>query len=291
MFSVPAGYVGQLGDREAALRRAWVAGLPALAGEYARAWSLRPDGAPLHGFVAVVWPVRLADDTPAMLKLSWPDEESADEATALAAWAGRGAVALLRRSADGYALLLERLDPRRSLADAPLGEAVEVAGGLLRSLAVPAPPLRRTLAATAARWAVELPARAAALGDPIPRRLLDAALAHCRDLGPAAGSALVNEDLHYFNVLAGGREPWLVIDPKPLAGDPEFGVIPLLWNRWAGAADVPGRLDAVVAAAGLDRELARAWTVVRAVDNWLWALGGGAHPAAEACAEIAGRLA
>ncbi|MGW4483521.1 aminoglycoside phosphotransferase family protein [Amycolatopsis sp. NPDC004368] len=42
----------------------------------------------------------------------------------------------------------------------------------------------------------------------------------------------VNEDLHYENVLAGQREPWLVIDPKPIAGDLEYGVFSLLWNRF-----------------------------------------------------------
>ena len=46
------------------------------------------------------------------------------------------------------------------------------------------------------------------------------------------GTTLVNEDLHYENVLRGDREPWLMIDPKPLSGDPEYCVIPLLWNRF-----------------------------------------------------------
>jgi hypothetical protein len=30
---------------------------------------------------------------------------------------------------------------------------------------------------------------------------------------------LLNQDLHFGNVLAAEREPWLVIDPKPLAGE------------------------------------------------------------------------
>jgi streptomycin 6-kinase len=81
----------------------------------------------------------------------------------------------------------------------------------------------------------------------------------------------VNEDLHYENVLAGTREPWLVIDPKPVAGDLEFGVIPLLWNRMEEST-LDDRLAALVAVAGLDAELARAWTLVRAVVNFLWAV-------------------
>ena len=49
---------------------------------------------------------------------------------------------------------------------------------------------------------------------------------------PASVGTLIHGDLHYENVLAGDREPWLVIDPKPTSGDPHYEVAPLLWNRW-----------------------------------------------------------
>ena len=39
---------------------------------------------------------------------------------------------------------------------------------------------------------------------------------------------LVNQDLHADNVLAAEREPWLVIDPKPLTGEREFAVAPIV---------------------------------------------------------------
>ncbi|HKN96773.1 MAG TPA: aminoglycoside phosphotransferase family protein, partial [Pseudonocardiaceae bacterium] len=88
----------------------------------------------------------------------------------------------------------------------------------------------------------------------------------------------------------GTREPWLVIDPKPLVGDPEFGVIPLLWNRYeesGGAQGIAARIARIVDAAGLDPEKARAWTLVRAVRNWLGALDDGGFPDAGMLAEIA----
>jgi streptomycin 6-kinase len=144
--------------------------------------------------------------------------------------------------------------------------------------------------AVAREWADRLPRQARALGDPIPATMLDTVLHHCRQLGPTAGQLMVNEDLHYFNVLRGERAPWLLIDPKPIMGDPEFGVIPLLWNRYeetGGAQGVPARFDAIVRAAGLDRELARAWTLVRAVVNWLWALP---HDFADVLAGIAAAM-
>src|SRR5690606_39320812 len=51
-------------------------------------------------------------------------------------------------------------------------------------------------------------------------RLVARCAAAVAELLPEAGDRLLHWDLHYANVLAGEREPWLAIDPKPLAGDP-----------------------------------------------------------------------
>lgn len=293
MFTVPDEYVAQFGAEELAERGDWLAALPGTAARYARRWSLREDGVPLYGYVGVVWPVRRADGTPAMLKVSWPHDEATDEAVALATWAGDGTVRLLDHDVDDYVLLLERLDPHHSLNEEPIDVAVGTAGRLLRRLTVPAPPLHRTVTGAAARWVERLPVYARSLGDPVPARMLDAAVDICRELGPKAGSLLVNEDLHYFNVLRGEREPWLLIDPKPIGGDPEFAVIPLLWNRFRemnGRREIVARFDAIVRAAGLDAELARAWTLARAVANWLWSVRDESVPHANAVAGIAAAM-
>ncbi|WP_410569031.1 aminoglycoside phosphotransferase family protein [Amycolatopsis sp. cmx-4-61] len=251
---------------------AWLAALPELAAEYARKWGLSFEGAAMHGYVGVVQPARLPDGTPVVLKLGWRDAESADEPLALSTWAGRAAVLLLASAPDDGVLLLERLDPGRTLDDLPLRSAVPLIGGLARRLAVPAPAaLRRHLRAEAARLAEELPRRWAELGEPFDERLVTDAVAICRELGPSAGELLVNEDLHFQNVLAGTREPWLVIDPKPLAGDLEWGVIPLLWNRFTEST-LDERFALIVASQELDAAKARAWTLVRAVQNWIWML-------------------
>ncbi|HEY1575198.1 MAG TPA: aminoglycoside phosphotransferase family protein [Pseudonocardiaceae bacterium] len=287
-FAVPQGYLDQFDEQDLAERGDWLATLPEAVRRYARRWDLRPDGPALYGYVGVVWPVVRADGTPAMLKLSWPHPEAADEAVALTTWAGEGTVRVY--ADDDYVLLLERLDPHHSLNEEPLAEAVDTASLVLRRLIVPAPPLHRRLTEVAATYAEELPGQNTALGHPVPRTMLDEAVDHCRTLGPAAGSLLVNEDLHYFNVLRGTREPWLLIDPKPIAGDPEFAVIPLLWNRYeesGGAQGVPDRTARIVEVAGLDPEKARAWTLVRAVRNWLGALEYGGFPFVDTLAGIA----
>ncbi|QFZ16787.1 aminoglycoside phosphotransferase family protein [Saccharothrix syringae] len=265
MITVPDDFATTLGPEALA----WRETLPALAREFCDRWRLTPDGPLLNGFVGVVLPVLRADGEPVALKLGWPHEENEHEALALKTWDGDGVVRLLDHDDERGALLLERLDHTRPLERAPLAEALAVAGGLLRRLRVPAgPEFRRHVPA-------DLVARNAELGGPVPAAFAERATELGRDLAAAAGNTLVNEDLHYDNVLRGEREPWLVIDPKPLAGDPEFGLIPLLWNRF-GEDDLHGRIAALCDLGGLDPDLARAWTFYRAVDNWLWV--GEMHP-------------
>ncbi|MFL6114978.1 MAG: aminoglycoside phosphotransferase family protein [Catenulispora sp.] len=261
----------------------WLLGLPELSAEYLDRWDLTLDGAPLNGFVSVVQPVRRADGTPAMLKLGLTHEESEHEWYALSIWDGHGAVRLLDHDADDGVLLLERLRPE-TLATEPIEQALTIAGTLRKRLLRPAAPRRlRTLRANAARWAEEL-----ATAEGIPRRILDEAVDHCRTFGPIALSQLVNEDQHFQNIMAGDREPWLVIDPKVIAADPEFGLATLLWNRFEPDR-VEHRLDMLVEIEELDPERARAWTFVTAVVNW-----AGADTdawTAERCQHIATTLA
>lgn len=85
-------------------------------------------------------------------------------------------------------------------------------------------------------------------------------------------------DLHYDNILAGSRRPWLAIDPKPAAGNPERSVAELMWDRIDDAAqprEVHALLAALTRAGMLHPDRARAWTIVQAVDYWLWGLGAG----------------
>ncbi|MFI9504338.1 aminoglycoside phosphotransferase family protein [Nocardia sp. NPDC052566] len=272
MTFVPQGFAEQLVDHDGDAARAWLDGLPELAARYADRWRLTFDGAPMHGYAGLILPAVRDDDTRVVLKLSYPGPETKDEPVALAAWDGEGAVRLLDCDRADDVLLLERLDSTRSLDDEPIDSAVRTAAALLRRLAVPAPPgLSRDLRTEAAAMVEELPADWANLGEPFPRKLLDAAVDACAQLGPTADRLLVNEDLHYENVLAGEREPWLVIDPKPLIGDLEFTTLALLWNRMPESG-LDDRFAALVDIACLDPDRARAWTLVRAVRNWLWFL-------------------
>ena len=90
-----------------------------------------------------------------------------------------------------------------------------------------------------------------------------------REVADEPGDRLLHWDLHYENVLASDREPWLAIDPKPLAGDPGFDLMPALDNRF-DASETLWRFDLMTEVLGLDRERARAWTLGRVLQNSLW---------------------
>jgi len=137
--------------------------------------------------------------------------------------------------------------------------------------------------------AAELPGLWRATGRPFAECRLDAAIEVAGALAPRTGGLLANRDMHYQNVLAGEREPWLVIDPKVMRGDAEFGLAPLLWRRLeeaGGPAGLRRRFDALVDEAGLDAELARGWTLLRAVDYQLWGLKLGLTEDPARCATV-----
>jgi streptomycin 6-kinase len=99
---------------------------------------------------------------------------------------------------------------------------------------------------------------------PWERRLVDAALDYLAELPRTQGEqVLLHQDLHPDNVLAAGREPWLVIDPKPLRGEREFAAAPIVRAPELGhdRRTVLARFDRVCGELGLDRQRARGWTV------------------------------
>ncbi|MBB2890892.1 aminoglycoside phosphotransferase family protein [Flexivirga oryzae] len=250
----------------------WLARLPHWTAECADAWDLRADGPVWHGVCAVVIPCHRAGE-PVVLKISWPHEEARLEHLALQHWAGRGAVRLLAADPSHWAMLLEPLQHDRNLNDVNLLEACEVIGGLMRRLDRPATPQFTRLSDEIDRW-IPLCRNGSPL---VPRRLTEQAASTLEGLRDGCDGRLVHQDLHFENVLAGEREPWLAIDPKPLSGEWAFAVAPLLWNRWTEAtradnlrAHLRLRLGVVAEAAGIDEDRALAWSLVRLVTNALW---------------------
>ncbi len=258
---------------------AWVDALPRLVRDVLDEWLLTVDGPPWHGFCALVVPVTTADGTQAVAKFSWMHEEQEHEHLALQAWKGDGIVRLYRADPARGVMLLERLDGDTTLETVEAVEACEITAAFYPRLHIPALPQLRTLSSYIARWTTDL--RRLDVTAPIPRRLVEQAISLGDDFGadPGTDGTMIHGDLHYENVLAADREPWLVIDPKPMSGDPHYEVAPLLWNRFdemgAGGQlrdEIRRRFHAVVDTAMLDEDRARDWVVVRMVHNAMWCI-------------------
>jgi streptomycin 6-kinase len=257
--------------------QAWVDGLPGAVQSHVAEWELRPDGPATRGSGALVLPVRTSDGALAVLKLGFPDAESEHEHLVLRRWAGHGAVRLLRADPRQRCVLLERLRPRRLDTVSDL-DACEVVAALQRRLHVPALPQLRSLSSYVEQWADEF--QALPRSAPIPRRLVEQAVALSRDLAAesTAGDVVLHGNLHYGSVLAADREPWLAIASRPLNGDPHYELAPTLWHRWDELGSrirdgVRNRLYTLVEAAGLDSDRARDWVIVRVVHEATRALG------------------
>src|SRR5207249_1695497 len=214
----------------------------------------------------------LADGTPAVLKIVLPHRENEHEADALELWGGEGAVRLLARDDQRHAILIERCEPGTYLSSLPMDDALDVLIGLLPRLWKQTREPCHTLQDEAEWWLEYLPRESR-----LERRLLDAAIGWLRDLAPTQGEqVLLHQDLHAENVLAARREPWLVIDPKPLVGEREFSVAPIVraFELGHGGREVRHRLDRVTSELGLDRERARGWAIGQTL---AWAFDSSYH--------------
>ncbi|MEU6848169.1 aminoglycoside phosphotransferase family protein [Streptomyces sp. NPDC046716] len=294
MIDIPDGLVQSQYTYAGEAGRAFIAALPARVEEFVERWGLRVDGPAMHGMAALVLPVvRRADGLPAVVKFQVLDEETEGEPVALRVWGGDGAVRLLDHDPGTGTMLLERLDAGRMLSVVTdTRAAVTVIAELLARLtAGPAPDRVRRLADIAALMLAEMPGALGRIADPGERGLVADCAAALREVaGDGCGDRLLHWDLHFENVLAtvDGREPWVAIDPKPLAGDPGFDLWPALDNRFEGD-EVVWRFEAMTGVLGLDRERARGWTLGRVVQNVLWDVAD-ARPLAAGDLEIARRL-
>lgn len=279
--------------------RNWIAGLPTLAAEFLDRWELKRDGAVRSGEASLVLPVLREHGTRAVLKLQMPRAETTAALIGLHTWNGEGVVRLLDHDPESSTMLLERLDAARTLASI---EDDDVAMGILaelqaRLVCVPAPQGLRSLADIATEMLEQVPKAVAALADSGDRQRLRGWASAVNELVGEPGDRILHWDLHYGNVLAAQREPWLAIDPEPLAGDPGFDLWPALDSRWDDVVAkgdalrvVRRRFDLLTEVLGLDRARATGWTLGRLLQNSLWDIDGGETALASSSVAIAESL-
>ena len=247
--------------------RAWLRDLPARVQTCVDLWALQQTGPPYAGaYVSYVLPVIRRDKSSAVLKLQYPHAESEHEAEALQRWNGEGVVRLFAHEPEHHALLIEKCEPGTHLPAIDADEALEILTALLPRLWVPADAPFVSLGEESARWAAGLLSAWEQAKRPFEIAMLNAALAAFDTLRESEGPhVLIHQDLHGDNVLKAAREPWLVIDPKPLVGEREFSVAPIVRSYEFGHSQraTIRRLDRLTSALGLDRERARLWTFVQ----------------------------
>ncbi len=223
------------------------------ANEVAREWGLTllPGHGGRYSYVGFT-----SDDK--VLKVTPVEDDEADhEGDALALWNGDGAVRLLRRDARRRALLIARAQPGTDISALPEDEANGAAVAVARRLWRPArrgDPFR-SIAERVARDLERMGSH--------PLVSVARSLFASMSFGE---TTLLHGDYHHYNVLRSGDD-YVAIDPKPLVGEPEFDVAPVLWNP----SGVPPTVEqterriSAFTAAGLDRERIRKWAIVRGV--------------------------
>jgi streptomycin 6-kinase len=246
--------------------REWLHQLPTHIKACVDRWSLRLAAPYRESYVSIVFPVVVADGSPAVLKIQFPHAESEHEAEALLRWNGQGAVRLFAYDPKHHALLMERCLPGDHLSVIDADEAIDVFIELLPSLWIPADKPFTSLKEESIGWAKQLAASWERTERPFELDLLNVALEALSALpGTQGEQILVHQDLHGDNVLRAQRQPWLAIDPKPLVGEREFSLAPIIRAYEFGHCRerVVNRLDKLATALQLDRERARLWALAQ----------------------------
>ena len=210
-------------------------------------------------------------------EIALPQDEARFEAQALRFLDGHGAVRVLHVSEDGFSLLLERCVPGTDLWSLSEEEGNAVAGRLLtRMWRAPEPGAPfLSLSNYVAPWWDGLPRSTDSAV--YEREVVAEVIARGRELSATQPrSVLLHGDFHPGNVLAARREPWLIIDPKPLVGEPAYDLAQWLCNRarFVRQSDdavvlLREQIDRFAAELGLNPARIAGWAFVKAL-GWQW---------------------
>jgi streptomycin 6-kinase len=259
----------------------WLARLPAILADCAARWQLTLQR-PFPLSYNYVTAATRADGEPVVLKVGYPNPELLAEIAALRHYNGRGVCRLLAADEAQGALLLERVLPGVTLDTVPDDEAATaVAAQVMQQLWQPAPT--HYPFPDLAQWTAALLRLRPHFGGgtgPFPARLVDTAVAlRAELLADDVTAVLLHGDFHHYNVLTAQRQPWLVIDPKGVIGDPAYEPASLLYNpiqTFPYRPDMPRllrrRLDILAEILSIDRARLLRWGIVQNVLSVWWSV-------------------
>jgi streptomycin 6-kinase len=267
----------------------WLAQLPGRVAECAARWSLQvlpPFPVESYSYVA---PAVRAGGEPAVLKVGVPDEELDCQIEALRLWDGRGACRLLEADAARGCLLMERVlpgDPLKALA-AGDEEITRVAVETMQRLWRPAPAAPHAFPSVAG-WASALDKLRLRFGGgagPFPAGPIRRAERQFAELLADGASLLIHGDMNWGNILRAGREPWLVIDPKGVVGDPLYDAATFLNDPPEGLSEpelrrlLARRVAQIARMLCVEPERVRLWAQAHCILAGVWTYGDPPGPA------------
>ncbi|MGD6843892.1 aminoglycoside phosphotransferase family protein [Bacillus infantis] len=231
-------------------------------------------------------PVLMPDGTEAVLKLAVPGRESRGEAYALEQLKGPAVVSVIEADVEKGILLLEKVSPGSTLSGVEDDEeATGIAASLMKNLWVPAPKSSDLPGMEERHQSLQRILRENPEGlGPIKASMLNEADAiFAENIRNTTAPFLLHGDLHHFNILDGGKNGWIIIDPKGLIGEREYDVIQYLLNRLpeTGAESIISkRIDLFAETAGLKRDKLISWGYAHSIlsASWSWKENGSCEP-------------
>jgi len=243
----------------------WVEQLPTAIAVCSERWGLTV-GEPLSGgLVGHVFACTTRGGDAAVLKLNPPSSDEfagtpEQEAAALRAWDGRGAVELLAFAADRRALLTRRALPGTPLPPGEEHEALQAVADVLSQIfGATIPPVEfASLAETVDRHLVR---KLAVAGN--AREMLEPLIEKARTAAHALATSASSEVLLHGDVmdknLLRHHDRVLAIDPMPHLGDPHSDI-----GFWAATRSPAADLARLL---GCDPDRASRWAAIYAVGS------------------------
>lgn len=280
MYIIPDTFIRTMQEVNGEAGLQWAKNLPELLANCAQQWSLNLQPHFPNLSYNYVLPATQHDGTEVVLKIGYPDKYFRREVAALTSYDGRGIARLLKADQEHGRMLLERLQPGRTLRTiTDEHEAMSIAASVLKQLwrPVTATHLFPTIETIGKDLAKLRPSFAGTTG-PFPQRLVEEAERLFEELVTTMGeTVLLHGDFHHDNILSAQREPWLAIDPKGLVGEPAYDTGALLRNPKEEllAATQPGRIlayrvDLLSEQLGIERSRIRGWGIAQAVLSAFW---------------------